>query len=103
MKTILCAVLAPLLALSACGDDHPDAGAYTGRFRIDAGTEYAALETPSFIGGACTGWNALEIRKSGAEFGLRDVICWKREGDDITVTDRSGAQRQSGPAALWKD
>lgn len=81
----------------------PKKAEYTGRFRIDAGTEYAALEYSSSIGGACEGWKTLQIRRPGTNSGMENVICWKREGDDITVTDRAGAQRHSGPALLWTD
>jgi hypothetical protein len=77
---------------------------YTGRLRIDSGTEYAALEIPSSIGGACAGWNTVEIRKPGmAGTGMTDLVCWKREGDNITLSDRTGAQRKSGPASIWSD
>jgi len=77
---------------------------YTGLLKIDAGTEYAALETPSSIGGACDGWNTLEIRKPGqAGTGMSNLLCWKREGENIVLTDRTGAQRKSGAAAIWSD
>ena len=51
-----------LLACTACSPQQGSA-TYTGRLKIDAGTEYAALEVPSSIGGACDGWNTVEIRK----------------------------------------
>jgi hypothetical protein len=77
---------------------------YTGLLKVDAGTEYAALETPSSIGGACDGWNTVEIRKPGQPgTGMSNLVCWKREGDNITLTDRTGTQRKSGPAAIWSD
>ena len=77
---------------------------YTGRLRIDSGTEYAALEEPSPIGGACSGWNALEIRRPGQPgSGTVNVVGWRREGTDIALTSRDGSQRSSGPAAIWRD
>lgn len=77
---------------------------YTGKFRVDSGTEYVTVDTPSSIGGACEGWNTLSIRKPG-EYGtgLTNLLCWKRIGDDIVLTDRTGAQKTSGPAKLWYD
>jgi hypothetical protein len=98
MKAVIVGLL--FLSLAACEQKKPE---YTGRFKIDAGTEYAALEYSSSIGGACEGWNALQIRKPGTSSGMENVICWKREGENITVTDKTGAQRHSGPAALWTD
>lgn len=77
---------------------------YTGRLKIDAGTEYAALDSPSRIGGACDGWNAVEIRRPGmAGTGMVDIICWKRQGDSIAITDRTGSHHPSGSASLWVD
>ncbi|MDX3774183.1 hypothetical protein QE250_08670 [Chromatiaceae bacterium AAb-1] len=95
--------LSLLLACTACSPQE-SRPTYTGLLKIDAGTEYAALETPSSIGGACDGWNTVEIRKpSQPGTGISNLICWKREGDNITVTDLTGAQRKSGPAAIWSD
>lgn len=101
MKSKVIVVLA--LACAACSSQHSNP-AYTGRLKIDAGTEYAALDAPSTIGGACEGWKAVEIRKPGmAGSGMTDIVCWKREGDSITLTDRTGSQRKSGPASIWSD
>jgi hypothetical protein len=95
------AVLSVLVvSMASCTEKKAE---YTGRLRIDAGTEYAAVEYSSSIGGACEGWKALQIRKPGSNSGLENIICWKREGDDITVTDRTGTQRTSGPVSLWTD
>jgi hypothetical protein len=100
-KIALPVVLA--LSCAACSPQQ-SSSTYTGLLKIDAGTEYAALETPSSIGGACDGWNSVEIRKPGQpDTGMRNILCWKREGDNITLTDRTGAQRKSGPAAIWID
>jgi hypothetical protein len=77
---------------------------YTGILKIDAGTEYAAIDTPSTIGGGCTGWNTIEIRKPGmAGTGMSEVICWKRNGDQIIVTDSKSGTQTSGPAKLWSN
>lgn len=98
-------VLLIALALSCVACSPRQSGStYTGFLKIDAGTEYAALETPSSIGGACDGWNTVEIRKPGQTgTGISDLLCWKREGDNITLTDRTGTQRKPGPAAIWSD
>lgn len=89
-----------VLFLSACAQKSSE---YTGKLRIDAGTEYVALEYPSSIGGACEGWNALQIREPGNSGGMENIVCWKREGDNITVTDGAGVKRTTGSAALWAD
>lgn len=102
MKKIVCAAAA-CIALLGCSDQ-PSSKPYTGRFKIDAGTEYVALDIPSIIGGACTGWSAVEIRKPGQSSGaIQNIICWKREGDNITITSSDGKRRTTGPAALWTD
>ena len=75
---------------------------YTGKMRIDSGTEYVALEEPSYIGGACDGWNAVEIREPGATRGMRSQLCWRREGGMIAVATKAGAP-QSSHASLWSD
>lgn len=101
MKILLAA--AACLMAAGCSPQ-PSSKPYTGRFKIDAGTEYAALDSPSSIGGACAGWNMLEVRKPGqGSGGLRDIVCWKREGENITLTSRDGKRHTSGPAALWTD
>ena len=90
-------------ACSACSPQ-TSTPTYTGVLKIDAGTEYAALETPSSIGGACDGWNTVEIRKPGVPgSGMTNIVCWRREGDNITLSDKTGAQRKSGPAAIWSN
>jgi len=102
MKKIVCAAAAGI-ALLGCSDQ-PGSKPYTGRFKIDAGTEYVALDTPSTIGGACTGWSAVEIRKPGQSAGaIQNIICWKREGDNLIITSGDGKRHTSGPAALWTD
>jgi hypothetical protein len=88
------------LCAASCSNSGPT---YTGVLRVDDRTEYAALETPSMIGGACTGWNTVEIRKRDGGDGLANVVCWKREGDQIAITDASGARKESGPASAWAD
>lgn len=97
---------AVLLALAGCSQPNTNApqadAAYTGRLRIDAGTTYVALEEPSPIGGACAGWNAVEIT-GGSSPGMKDVVCWRREGDQITLNDAGGSRRQSGPATIWNN
>lgn len=101
LKIVLPAALA--LSCIACSPQQRSP-TYTGLLKIDAGTEYAALETPSSIGGACEGWNTLEIRKPNQPgTGMSNLLCWKREGDNITLTDRTGTQRKSGTAAIWSD
>jgi hypothetical protein len=77
---------------------------YTGIIKLDEGTEYAALDEPSHIGGKCEGWQAVEIRQPGmAGAGMTNLVCWKREGDIITISDRTGSQQKSGPASIWSD
>jgi len=95
--------VAVMLLCAGCSAQQ-SAPTYTGLLKIDAGTEYAALDVPSTIGGACEGWNTVEIRKPGMPgTGMTDVVCWKREGDNITLSDRTGSQRKSGPANIWSD
>lgn len=78
--------------------------AYTGVFKIDAGTEYAAFDVPSTIGGACTGWNAIEIRKPGMPgTGMTNVVCWKRTGNMIAISSSIGSSQAPAPANLWSD
>ena len=99
-------IIAPIALALSCVACSPQQGnrAYTGILKIDAGTEYAALEIPSSIGGACEGWNTMEIRKpSEPSSGISNLLCWKREGDNITVTDQTGTQLKSGTAAIWTD
>lgn len=96
------------LALLAIGpiacSPHQRSQPYTGVLKIDAGTEYAAIEAPSAIGGACEGWNTIEIRKPGqVGTAMTNIVCWKREGENITLNDQSGALRKSGPASIWSD
>lgn len=77
---------------------------YSGRFKVDSETVYVALETLSPIGGACSGWNTVEIRKEGqASGGNANVVCWRRNSDDIDLTGRDGKQQTSAPAAAWSD
>ena len=105
MKKSLIAVsmTAATLLMTACSPESASKP-YTGRFKVDAGTEYVALDAPSTIGGACTGWNAVSIRKPGqAAGGMDNVICWKRDGDTIIVTSKDGSRQTSAPAAAWSD
>lgn len=92
-----------VLMLSACSQE-PASKPYTGRFKVDAGTEYVALDTPSSIGGACSGWSTVSIRKPGQSAGGMDnVICWKRDGDTIIITSKDGSRQTPAPAATWSD
>lgn len=97
------AILA-LAVLSAGCSPHQNDTSYTGRFRVDAGAEYVALDVPSSIGGACEGWRTVEIRKPGMPgTDMTNIVCWKRSGDMITLSDHIGLQQKSGPASLWSD
>ncbi len=79
-------------------------GPYTGVIRINANAEVALIEEPSTIGGACEGWNAIEIRRPGAAgTGRSNDICWELDGDNIIVTDRTGAQWKPMPTRIWSD
>lgn len=96
--------IAAATALLVAGVSGVQAKSYTGRFKVDAGTEYVALEIPSSIGGACTGWNAVAIRRPGeTSGGLMNVICWKRDGGNIVITARDGKRQTPGPASAWSD
>lgn len=96
-------MVASALMLSACSQE-PTSKPYTGRFKVGAGTEYVALDTPSSIGGACSGWSTVSIRKPGQSAGGMDnVICWKRDGDNIVITAHDGNRQTPGPAAAWSD
>lgn len=100
---IAASITSAALLMVACSQE-PASKPYTGRFKVDAGTEYVALDTPSSIGGACTGWNTVSIRKPGLSAGgVDNVICWKREGDNIIITARDGNRQTPGPAAAWSD
>ena len=103
-KSFLAASMtAVALVLSACSQESASKP-YTGRFKVDAGTEYVALDTPSSIGGACAGWSAVSIRKPGnSAGGLDNVICWKRDGDTIIITSKDGSRQTPAPAAAWSD
>lgn len=98
-KTIIAA------ALLTAASQQIFASEYTGRFRIDHGTEYVALEEPSQIGGACSGWKAVEIRDPNNRSGwsTKKVICWKHDGENIVITGKTGEKKTPGPAKLWKD
>lgn len=101
-KSLITASIAAVL-LAACSQE-PASKPYTGRFKVDASTEYAALDVPSSIGGACSGWSTVSIRKPGQSTGGMDnVICWRRDGDNIVITARDGNRQTPGPAAAWSD
>lgn len=104
LKSLCVAGLAgATLTLAACSQE-PASKPYTGRFKVDAGTEYVALDAPSGIGGACAGWKTLSIRKPGQSTGgLDNVICWRRDGTNIIITSRDGSRQTPGPAAAWSD
>lgn len=102
MTKVLIAAAA-LALLTSCSPESASKP-YTGRFKVDSETVYVALDTPSSIGGACAGWNTVEIRKAGqTSGGIANVVCWKRNGADITLTGRDGKQQTSAPAAAWSD
>lgn len=73
--------------ISGCGQAEQPDKPYTGIMRLKDGTEFAALEMPTSFGGACKGWNRLEIRgyKAGTGTGTSTVACWKSEGENIIV------------------
>lgn len=103
MSRAFAMTLAVAVSLNACSAPQNPPG-YTGRYKLDAGTEYVAHETPSSIGGSCEGWNTLEIRSlRDPEISMTHLVCWKREGGNITLGDRTGTHRASGPAAQWTD
>ena len=103
MKKVLIAAVLPALLATGCSQE-PASKPYTGRFQVDASTVYVALETPSSIGGACSGWSTVEIRKTGqASGGMGNVICWKRDGLKFAITGRDGKQQTSAPASAWSD
>ena len=90
-----------LLTLAACGAAEKP---YTGKLRVDSGTEYVFEEAPSFAGGACEGWQAVSIQKIGSPAsGTRDVICWRRDGSDAEITDKLGSKRFKRPLAILTD
>lgn len=96
-------MIAGALMLSACSQESTNRP-YTGRFKVDAGTEYVALDVPSSIGGACVGWSAVSIRKTGQSAGgLDNVICWKRDGDSIIITSKDGDRQTPAPISAWSD
>lgn len=100
---MIAAMVAANLLMVACSQDSASKP-YTGRFKVDADIEYVALETPSSIGGACSGWSTVSIRKPGQNGGGMDnLICWKRDGDNIIITARDGNRQTPGPAAAWYD
>ena len=103
-RLLIAASIAVAILLAAGCSKEPASKPYTGRFKVDSGTEYVALDTPTSIGGACSGWSVVSIRKSGQSAGGMDnVICWKREGGNIIITARDGNRQTPGPAAAWSD
>lgn len=71
---------------------------YTGHLRVDDGTEYVMEEAPSPIGSTCEGWSSVSIQKPGQpDRGIRDLMCWRRVGDQIETQDRYGQNRKSVP------
>lgn len=93
-----------LLAGSVLGCHDGNGKKYTGKLKIDANTEYVAMDYPSPIGGACSGWKAVSIQMLGdSRSGITNVICWKRSGEEIVITDESGSKQTAGPIGVWSD
>lgn len=104
MRLLTC-VLTGLVLIGCSGGGGPPVPGkpYTGRLDTGKGLVFVAREEPSTIGGQCEGWNLLEMTRGDGTGSMDDLLCWKREGDAITLQDRTGGQRKSGPAAVWYD
>lgn len=77
---------------------------YTGKIRIDAGTEYEMVDSPSTIGGECTGWNTVSVQDPNSPArGMTNLMCWRRVGDMIEVNTATGQGRRQDPAAVFTD
>lgn len=91
--------------MEAFSDDRPSRPApYTGRLKIDHGTEYVLEESPSTVGGACSGWNTLSLQKPGQpSTGMRELLCWRLVGDTVEVTSRDGQQTPPAKRSVFTD
>lgn len=77
---------------------------YTGKIRVDHGTEYELVNVPSTIGGECAGWNAVSLQRPGDPTGgMTNLMCWRQVGDQIEVTTKLGEGRRSDPKAVFTD
>lgn len=91
-----------LIGLSA--KDKPDNKLYTGVIKVSPDMEYVALNKPSTIGGACEGWSAVAIQRTGTiSSPITNLICWKLVEGRMAITDKVGSKQTSGPVSAWSD
>lgn len=77
---------------------------YTGKLRIDSGTEYELLNYASNIGGECAGWNTVSLQKPGdRSSSITNLMCWREVGNRIEVNTKTGQWRRSDPKANFVD
>lgn len=82
----------------------PSQAVYTGKLRLQDGTEYVMEDSPSPIGGACSAWNSVSIQKpNDPASGLRDLMCWRRVGNSIETQDRYGRNQKTVPESAISD
>lgn len=104
------ALIAPVVLVFLVGCSQPTGSStstgkpYTGKLRIDAGTEYVLEESPSTVGGACAGWKTVSLQKPGQPAtGMRELLCWRLVGDTVEVTSRDGQQTPPAKRGVFTD
>ncbi|WJI14938.1 hypothetical protein MWN52_15105 [Pseudoxanthomonas winnipegensis] len=81
----------------------PQAKPYTGRLRVDSGTMFVLRDQPTSLGGACAGWNTVSMERPDGSDAMTNLMCWRRDGDTITVTTEKGDMRKTHPASMLTD
>lgn len=77
---------------------------FTGRMKIDHGTEYVLTPEKSHAGGQCEGWSAVAIQAPGDSAGaMKDLMCWRRNGSGIEVNTANGDGRRTDPESVFSD
>lgn len=77
---------------------------YTGKLRIDSGTEFQLMEYASEIGGECAGWKAVSLQKPGdPSSGMTNLMCWREVGNRVEVNTKTGEGRRSDPKTNFTD
>jgi len=96
-----------VVAISACnsGASSSTGKPYTGVLRTDDGTIYVHLEQPSALGGQCAGWNTVSMRSTANPQAapIDNLLCWRRDGDEVIVRDAQGRNENRAPRALLTD
>ncbi|WP_337055186.1 hypothetical protein [Pseudoxanthomonas sp. USHLN014] len=96
------AVVAGIMEASG-GRATSQAKQYTGRLRVDSGTMFVLRDQPTSIGGACAGWSTVSLQRPDGSGAMTNLMCWRRDGDTITVTTEKGDMRKTHPASMLTD